>query len=558
MVDPAAQTTQMVQWLDRMRAGDAAARDELIRGFQGRLEALARKMVGRDRRVGRWVDAETSSRTPCSACSCPGVGPARLDAGLLRPGRRANAARAARPGPALLRPGGRGRESRQRGAAGRRQPPGPRSRLPRTRPRTTWSGGPGSMRRSSTLPVREREVVGLVFYHGWTQAQVAELFGVDVRTVRRWWEVGAGEAPPRTQRRVVSVTWLGEQIEGIGEVPWHPTGPSMNWCNAGSPCTSGAVRHRRAVMRDCPEAAPEVEERLRAVAAMMEFMGLTTEPVDGASIRRRLTPGVREARPRVRRTLRNPLAPTFATWIAANGSSRPPEVKATNCSNSSPKRTACLSPPAVIEQFGRYRLLRLLGQGAFGHVYLAYDEELQRHVAIKVPTPERFQKPRRCGVLPRRGPHRRDPRPPQHRPGLRRGPHRGRLGLRRLQVHRRTDARRADHGAGRLADEASRLVATVARALHHAHRKRLVHRDVKPANILIDENRQAFVADFGLALSEEDFGKGTMVAGTPAYMSPEQARGEGHRVDGRSRHLQPGRRLLRAPDRAAAVPRRAP
>jgi RNA polymerase sigma factor (sigma-70 family) len=38
------------------------------------------------------------------------------------------------------------------------------------------------------LPVREREVVGLVFYHGWTQAQVAELFQVNERTVRRWWE----------------------------------------------------------------------------------------------------------------------------------------------------------------------------------------------------------------------------------------------------------------------------------------------------------------------------------------------------------------------------------
>src|SRR3954452_9720300 len=58
MVDPTTQTTLMLQWLDRMRAGDAFARDELIRGFQGRLELLARKMVGRDRRVSRWVDAE--------------------------------------------------------------------------------------------------------------------------------------------------------------------------------------------------------------------------------------------------------------------------------------------------------------------------------------------------------------------------------------------------------------------------------------------------------------------------------------------------------------------
>src|SRR3954465_10127526 len=58
MVDPTAQTTRMIQGLARMRAGDASARDELTRGFQGRLELLARKMVGRDRRVSRWVDAE--------------------------------------------------------------------------------------------------------------------------------------------------------------------------------------------------------------------------------------------------------------------------------------------------------------------------------------------------------------------------------------------------------------------------------------------------------------------------------------------------------------------
>src|SRR5262249_31049808 len=56
----------------------------------------------------------------------------------------------------------------------------------------------------------------------------------------------------------------------------------------------------------------------------------------------------------------------------------------------------------------------------------------------------------------------------------------------------------------------------------------------KPANILIDASGRAFLADFGLALKDEDFGKGSGHAGTPAYMSPEQARGEGHRVDGRS------------------------
>jgi serine/threonine protein kinase len=82
--------------------------------------------------------------------------------------------------------------------------------------------------------------------------------------------------------------------------------------------------------------------------------------------------------------------------------------------------------------------------------------------------------------------------------------------------------------------ESAELAAVVAEALHHAHRQGLVHRDIKPANILLDTSGKPYVADFGLALKEEDFGKGAGFAGTPAYMSPEQARGEGHRVDGRS------------------------
>ncbi len=187
-------------------------------------------------------------------------------------------------------------------------------------------------------------------------------------------------------------------------------------------------------------------------------------------------------------------------------------------------------PPII----GRYRIVRRLGQGGFARVYLARDDDLDRHVAIKVPGPERVSGPDDVEEY------------------LREGRALARLDHPRIvPVH---DVGRTEDGlcyvvskyveGSDLAErnrqgrwsfrESAELVAVVAEALHHAHTRGLVHRDIKPANILIDLQGQPWVADFGLALRDLDCGKEGKLVGTPAYMSPEQARGEGHRVDGRS------------------------
>jgi predicted ATPase len=193
------------------------------------------------------------------------------------------------------------------------------------------------------------------------------------------------------------------------------------------------------------------------------------------------------------------------------------------------------SVPAPPAAFGRYQVERPLGTGGFGAVYLGHDTKLNRPVAIKVLRPraslghveddQALQEARRLAQL--------------RHPGI-------------VAVH---DAGVQDGQLYIVSDyidgsdvgqwlcgnrptwpEAAKVAAAVADALSHAHARLIIHRDVKPANILLTVDGAPVIVDFGLALDETRAGgsaKG-IVAGTPWYMSPEQAAGAAHRIDGRT------------------------
>jgi serine/threonine protein kinase len=185
-------------------------------------------------------------------------------------------------------------------------------------------------------------------------------------------------------------------------------------------------------------------------------------------------------------------------------------------------------------QIGRYRIVKLLGQGGFGQVYLARDEQLNRDVAIKVPRAERLFQPEHAAAYLAEARVLASLDHPNIVPVYDVGTTADGACYVVSKLIDGTDlAKRMRESPLRYGD-AAELIATVADALHYAHHHGLVHRDIKPGNILIDASGKAYVADFGLALKEEEFGKGTGFAGTPSYLSPEQARGQGHLVDGRS------------------------
>src|SRR5262245_34848514 len=185
------------------------------------------------------------------------------------------------------------------------------------------------------------------------------------------------------------------------------------------------------------------------------------------------------------------------------------------------------APPLLPENFGRYRIRWMIGEGAMGRVYLAFDTHLHRPVALKASnftaaSPHLLARflieARAAAVL--------------HHPHLCPVYEAGEidgiayLTMPYLEGKPLTRAFPPPLPQG----QAAELVRTLALAMHEAHPRHVVHRDLKPNNILVDRRGVPTVLDFGLAMrlrpDDDPTRQPGRLVGTPAYMPPEQARGE--------------------------------
>lgn len=196
---------------------------------------------------------------------------------------------------------------------------------------------------------------------------------------------------------------------------------------------------------------------------------------------------------------------------------------------------AALPPIEARSRLGRYELREQIGRGGCATVYRAWDPELQREVAIKVP---------HAAYLEDTSSDRRLLREASSAARLR---HPGIVTTHEVGQDGRTPFIVCEFISGpTLAEvlrqsrpspqEAAQWARRIALALDYAHQCGIVHRDVKPANIMMDGDGQPLLADFGLALQTDGrtLTQEGDVLGTPAYMSPEQAAGRGHNVDART------------------------
>lgn len=187
------------------------------------------------------------------------------------------------------------------------------------------------------------------------------------------------------------------------------------------------------------------------------------------------------------------------------------------------------------ERIGRFQIESKLGEGAFGVVYAAIDGKSATRVALKVPHPRVL---RRLGGSEHLEEEARTLSRLNHpaivafREILKDDPVAPILVMEHVDGCSLRDWMKQHSPSW---DEIASLVAQIADAMDYAHREGFVHRDLEPKNIVIDRDHRPHVTDFGLALHESvQRGRQGETAGSIAYMSPEQIRGESHWLDGRA------------------------
>ncbi len=192
-----------------------------------------------------------------------------------------------------------------------------------------------------------------------------------------------------------------------------------------------------------------------------------------------------------------------------------------------------LSGLLSLKKVGPYLIERSLGRGGFGEVFLAHDESLQRKVALKVINHGAFgdsdEKLLEEGQTLAQLNH----------PGIVKvhsaGKWEGKIYFVSEFLEGKTLGEILNEGAPPLLESVA-LVEKIAHALNYAHENGVVHRDIKPNNVIVTPEGQPVLIDFGIALAPGNHAgdQNRGIFGTPSYMSPEQARGEGHLVDGRT------------------------
>jgi serine/threonine protein kinase len=186
------------------------------------------------------------------------------------------------------------------------------------------------------------------------------------------------------------------------------------------------------------------------------------------------------------------------------------------------------------QRFGRYEIKAEIGRGGMATVYHASDPRFEREVAIKVLPREMLHDPQFRTRFEREAKTVALLEHPAIVPVYDFGEEDGQPYFVMRYMTGGSLSDRMKSGLLPL-PEVARIISRIAPALDEAHAKGIIHRDIKPGNILFDQYNEPYVSDFGIAkfAQSQTNVTGSAIVGTPAYMSPEQAQGEGN-IDGRS------------------------